>query len=144
MLSFNLRREANPLATSRSRRRSTSTVEVSISGEKPIHWRRGMDFSLSPLKTMFQSQARSQSTGDRKELILHRARAGRFQSQARSQSTGDSCFGMAQSTPNICFNLRREANPLATCDRVDRSVVSPVFQSQARSQSTGDIVPVLM
>ncbi len=38
--SFNLRREANPLATIESLKRTIQDLLVSISGEKPIPWRR--------------------------------------------------------------------------------------------------------
>src|SRR5216683_2875829 len=37
---FNLRREANPLATWADEEYRAYDAQVSISGEKPIHWRR--------------------------------------------------------------------------------------------------------
>src|SRR4051812_47689346 len=63
---------------------------------------------------VFQSQARSQSTGDGRQLGDAQL-STKFQSQARSQSTGDG------TNYTITVSLF-------------------VFQSQARSQSTGDPV----
>src|SRR5947209_813609 len=86
---------------------------VSISGEKPIHWRllyllpstfRKMRFNLrreaNPLATPKNIQRTS-------SLLL-------FQSQARSQSTGDKGHTRNKENAERGFNLRREANPLAT------------------------------
>src|SRR6266496_2387180 len=39
-----------------------------------------------------------------------------------------------------CFNLRREANPLATVHEKGNQQGVNKFQSQARSQSTGDVI----
>src|SRR5205814_1450233 len=39
-------------------------IWISISGEKPIHWRLGNTSTCDKLSRLFQSQARSQSTGD--------------------------------------------------------------------------------
>src|SRR5947209_787777 len=61
-----------------------------------------------------------------------------FQSQARSQSAGDRKSAKKLSHAQRSFNLRREANPLATIFWNPRSSISIKFQSQARSQSAGD------
>ncbi len=61
--SFNLRREANPLATLILASRDQADFPVSISGEKPIPWRLSPIFLRLSIQA-FQSQARSQSPGD--------------------------------------------------------------------------------
>ncbi len=96
-----------------------ATLMVSISGEKPIPWRLSSAGSLRPNVTLFQSQARSQSPGD----------AVKF-----------ACGKMS----NNRFNLRREANPLATAPGLRLSPPLFVFQSQARSQSPGDFSASLL
>src|SRR6266852_5154551 len=86
---------------------------------------------------MFQSQARSQSTGDQAEL---------FQVQALPEVSisGEKPIhwrlraGILRFQGNLCFNLRREANPLATSGSNLDCARYILFQSQARSQSTGD------
>src|SRR6266852_1606556 len=86
---------------------------------------------------MFQSQARSQSTGDQAEL---------FQVQALPEVSisGEKPIhwrlraGILSFQGNLCFNLRREANPLATSGSNLDCATYILFQSQARSQSTGD------
>src|SRR6266496_2368235 len=99
---FNLRREANPLAT--------------------VH-EKGNQQGVNK----FQSQARSQSTGDPNNTSTVVTLFG-FQSQARSQSTGDLLIKTQVSSIHGSFNLRREANPLATpCSRPRASRVC-VFQ----------------
>ncbi len=159
---------------------------VSISGEKPIPWRPLRLPERCASEHMFQSQARSQSPGDRarrrqppgRRKFQSQARsqspgdgAGtpaapggtKFQSQARSQSPGDKHRnagtsrkagvsisgekpipwrhqgGARGSGVCLCFNLRREANPLATVPNGVATLSSLMFQSQARSQSPGDV-----
>ncbi len=137
LVGFNLRREANPLATCglaalaclpwrfqsqarsqspgdlvaegevtgwsefQSQARSQSPGDhkqvllsiqmstVSISGEKPIPWRRMRVIRFIELLAQFQSQARSQSPGDLEEILERKRKGFPFQSQARSQSPGD-------------------------------------------------------
>ncbi len=161
---FNLRREANPLATLMRTVSRNCSMAVSISGEKPIPWRLASlarlcippkCFNLrreaNPLATCdgvsvaesmypFQSQARSQSPGDemlqwpsvrraivsisgekpipwRRLASSSSASPYLFQSQARSQSPGDVNLRRREDGDIKCFNLRREANPLATASR---------------------------
>ncbi len=111
---------------------------------------------------MFQSQARSQSPGDHCVNVFSRLFIVWFQSQARSQSPGDLPAAPTTIVKPKSFNLRREANPLATgqaCSTSScqgrfnlRREANPLatrisflwfhraraFQSQARSQSPGD------
>src|SRR5205085_818443 len=82
------RREANPLATT-------------------------YRYSSSRGATVIQSQARSQSAGDKSPICGDR-RLSQFQSQARSQSAGDQGAPLFNKSHSKSFNLRREANPLAT------------------------------
>src|SRR5947209_3479410 len=110
-------------------------LSVSISGEKPIHWRQMNKgdkvlvigsfnlrreanplatealHSISRLTFLFQSQARSQSTGDA-VWTINGVPVYWFQSQARSQSTGDLDALPLLGPLADSFNLRREANPL--------------------------------
>ncbi len=133
---------------------------VSISGEKPIPWRHTRIWP-EVVVLSFQSQARSQSPGDIQPIILDDIEY-LFQSQARSQSPGDSPPYLSPHTQIIVsisgekpipwrqvkvtfgriapagFNLRREANPLATTERSRARAEEEAFQSQARSQSPGD------
>src|SRR5207248_1513803 len=88
--SFNLRREANPLATTRVMTRvAARSTSFNLRREaNPL----GTDgsYELEEATTEFQSQARSQSTGDVQHGNAVDATNSTFQSQARSQSTGDS------------------------------------------------------
>ncbi len=112
--SFNLRREASPRATPESERAGRRQPGVSISGEKPVPVRRDLGSYTPWQRSMFQSQARSQSPCD-----AVRQRAARI--------------------PMMCFNLRREASPRATRSRCNRQRRIYEFQSQARSQSPCDM-----
>ncbi len=137
---FNLRREANPLAT-----KSGSMFASKISGfnlrreANPLATRYAP--GLACLLALFQSQARSQSPGDASVDWGGNPIMYVFQSQARSQSPGDSCRAGPISPVSLVsisgekpipwrldrlmreiakcdsFNLRREANPLATRSR---------------------------
>ena len=66
----------------------------------------------------FQSQMRSQSSGDVAGYFSFMASAT-FQSQMRSQSSGDQFCRLTVRIDLVCFNRRCEANPLATCIRLD-------------------------
>src|SRR5437763_15370354 len=124
---FNLMREASPLATSNMKR----------DGNKA---------------NQFQSQARSQSSGDKAHNAKVEGVGLLFQSQARSQSSGDLpvqawhcvflCVSISGEKPVLwrpvlagwarerwqCFNLRREASPLATRVRVILNSRCTAFQ----------------
>ena len=113
---FNRRCEANPLATRQRRLASITTVQVSIADAKPILWRRTDRCSVLSLCDRFQSQTRSQSSGDYLICGWILLIVTRFQSQMRSQSSGDP-DSMASCCHDGGFNRRCEANPLATSDR---------------------------
>src|SRR5437763_1185186 len=63
-----------------------------------------------------------------------------FQSQSRSQSSGDQVRSSTGCIGTLCFNLSREANPLATSKLKLKGNIKLKFQSQTRSQSSGDPV----
>src|SRR5438552_1152716 len=102
---FNLSREANPLATPRWKRR-LSPLPVSISVEKPILWRheehRRVDIrgivSISVEKPIL---LRREGTREMWDLL------GWFQSQSRSQSSGDN-FLCAFPNPRIHVSISVE------------------------------------
>ncbi len=110
---FNLRREANPLATYPFFTHSISGIRVSISGEKPIPWRRDDSSRLQPRFICFNLR--------REANPLATPQRGRAVDQDIIVSiSGEKpipwrpwikrfAASLAQS-----FNLRREANPLAT------------------------------
>ncbi len=86
---------------------------VSISGEKPIPWRRArpnIDLAFN-LSFNLRREANPLATTD---TASPRADAAEFQSQARSQSPGDWLCRTSGQSQFQRFNLRREANPLAT------------------------------
>ncbi len=87
-MGFNLRREANPLAT--------QMAECGQSFSNSFNLRR----EANPLATV--------------QTSVPRVLPPRFQSQARSQSPGDVSSGAEIPMMPDSFNLRREANPLAT------------------------------
>src|SRR5690242_280073 len=64
-----------------------------------------------------------------------------FQSQPRSQPPGDPTWLSPMMAFNLCFNLNREASPLATECEAGSGAVPHKFQSQPRSQPPGDTVP---
>ncbi len=134
--SFNLRREANPLAT-----RVTQVYTA--------------------LTCLFQSQARSQSPGDSPPRDRYRADNQCFNLRREANPLA-TINGLSIAVEHISFNLRREANPLATpvarapwvhfqsfnlrreanplatCHQICLAAFRYPFQSQARSQSPGD------
>ncbi len=85
---FNLKREANPLATHPVNNQRPRRIFVSISSEKPTLWRHTPQRLWDVPIPQFQSQARSQPSGDATAI------------DGRSN--------------DLSFNLKREANPLAT------------------------------
>ncbi len=111
----------------------------------------------------FQSQARSQPSGDEMLPDDSTPIIDGFQSQARSQPSGDMTNTLRtirnrvvsissekptlwrQHMPDVLrpevlgFNLKREANPLATGDLLHSISALAKFQSQARSQPSGDL-----
>ncbi len=87
-LCFNLRREANPLATVLARLLAVPSHCVSISGEKPIPWRPYRAFALGNCWYV--------SISGEKPIPWR---------LAHQVSLSTAVYG---------FNLRREANPLAT------------------------------
>ncbi len=131
--SFNLKREAAPVATLRAgfaspqisrfqsqtrsrpschpitRQRWMSRIVVSISNEKPPQLPRSSARRASVSVTMFQSQTRS-----------------------RPSCHGPSGFTSRAPIPR--FNLKREAAPVATSNLFDHRRVRCGFQSQTRSR----------
>src|SRR5947207_2842565 len=86
----------------------------------------------------FQSQTRSQSPGDPKDATSA--------NNSVQVSIADAkpipwllILNIITQVPQLCFNRRREANPLATNDTRNCSMISSRFQSQTRSQSPGDL-----
>ena len=86
-ISFNLRRDAAPLATGLRSCKKRHPEIVSISGEMPLLWRQKR-CSSSQVKSAFQSQARCRSSGDLCKYSNQYV-AILFQSQARCRSSGD-------------------------------------------------------
>src|SRR5205823_6551432 len=133
---FNLRREANPLATWTRPNRPSWYPAVSISGEKPIHWRQQAAF-LGPGRLLgfnLRRQANPLATVASDVLI-----ASHFKFSISGEKP---IHWRLLSVPRVrtnhnSFNLRREANPLATRRRFSCPGPFCQFQSQARSQSTG-------
>src|SRR5947208_902618 len=109
---FNLSREANPLAT------------PVASSRHPSHSR-------------FQSQSRSQSSGDRGACQYAKTTMQVSISVEKPilwrPSRNSHCIIQFTS-----FNLSREANPLATSSGALLNNFFHKFQSQSRSQSSGD------
>src|SRR6266571_4276386 len=89
--SFNLKRDASPVATWRWCSRSSRLRDVSISSEMPAPWRHGCQERQERDIDKFQSQARCQPRGDASCSSLY---PGRFNG----------------------FNLKRDASPVATPD----------------------------
>ncbi len=121
----------------RSRRNHIDREKVSISGEKPIPWRPDVVRGCPTKVYVFQSQARSQSPGDEADVYIVLA------TDAVSISGEKPIpWRRGHSSPPLVlqcsFNLRREANPLATRMLIVRHARAGLFQSQARSQSPGD------
>src|SRR5437016_5498477 len=108
---FNLRREANPLATSDKNQTRNKSIT-------------------------FQSQAESQSAGSEAPLkgATHLICCFNLGRKANPLAT---CFVSRPTLLCPCFNLRREANPLATTTSIRSASEKQSFQSQARSQSAG-------
>src|SRR6266566_5187112 len=87
-----------------------SWIKVSIADAKPIPWRLLFIWYVHLPRFVFQSQTRSQSPGD-----------------AISSLNIDLLCDM-------CFNRRREANPLATAMADTKSRRQLQFQSQTRGE----------
>ncbi len=86
----------------------------------------------------FQSQARSQSPGD-KIANRYRERLFVFQSQARSQSPGDSVApGFPRARISVSISGEKPI-PWRQDESSSDEKISHLFQSQARSQSPGDV-----
>ncbi len=125
--SFNLCREANPLATSTVKMPwSEACLTVSISVEKPIPWRPNIVFPPSILG--FQSLSRSQSPGDgyavRKHSAIHS-----FNLCREANPLATASVPVCPTSVLCSFNLCREANPLATSRSGTLGWQSPLFVS---------------
>jgi hypothetical protein len=109
---------------------------VSISGEKPGHWRLCHNFRFCWIPSVSIS-------GEKPGHWRHHRSARKagqclcFNLRREARPLATSHRGR-QSLGPLCFNLRREARPLATASRPSASGNSRTFQSQARSQATGD------
>ncbi len=114
---FNLKREANPLATNWRCNACFGLFKVSISSEKPTLWRLVVTIAI-PVNR-FVSISSEKPTLWRRDLPT-------------VDHVGD-----------LCFNLKREANPLATTIFTWVRESNVKFQSQARSQPSGDGVIVI-
>ncbi len=185
--SFNLKREANPLATANNQLRMViEQCGFNLKREaNPLATKEAK--SMSDLASLFQSQARSQPSGDCsrcRKLATHEGvsissekptlwrlkgkPAWHAVSQVSISSEKPTLWRPSQSDPvrlglcdvSIssekptlwrqtgklsasaavkCFNLKREANPLAThTSHVAMRLRYVMFQSQARSQPSGD------
>ncbi len=134
--SFNLRREANPLATESADEFSYCNSRVSISGEKPIPWRRKSRLLIISVCPKFQSQARSQSPGDN-GIDTPVVDTAKFQSQARSQSPGD-LEPLPRIIVFVVFQSQARSQSPGDCFQSTITGADATFQSQARSQSPGD------
>ncbi len=133
---FNLRREANPLATALSRGMGIPQTSFNLRREaNPL----ATTDTASPRADAaeFQSQARSQSPGDWLCRTSGQSQFQRFNLRREANPLATSYTEWAKEHAQ-CFNLRREANPLATIRASSCATFSCKFQSQARSQSPGD------
>src|SRR6266536_3221351 len=110
---FNLNRDARPLATE------------------------GVTLGAI-VETEFQSQPRCQAPGD--EVITYLPPGSSvFQSQPRCQAPGDLIVELGSGIDASCFNLNRDARPLATLKPVPfHATAYKLFQSQPRCQAPGD------
>src|SRR5260221_233530 len=72
-------------------------------------------------------------------LTARSVQADEFQSQTRCASPGNALIPLHKTRHYQSFNLRREANPLATTGQAHITHLDELFQSQTRSQSTGDM-----
>src|SRR6266487_1459186 len=111
--SFNLNRDARPLATGLLKWEKGISVNVSISTEMPGPWRHLMDRGLL--------------------IVLEE-----FQSQPRCQAPGDEKWAKRYAHSMCSFNLNRDARPLATMLWNISVGHTVVFQSQPRCQAPGD------
>ncbi len=159
---FNLRREANPLATHLNPHESVVRASVSISGEKPIPWRPSPSLAPGSYWLGFNLRREANPLATSKGLsvsgVCHLSFNLRREANPLAtyvvvymiqMKIGVSISGekpipwrqppeYAQRGCARSFNLRREANPLATSTPVSFAARQFPFQSQARSQSPGD------
>src|SRR5436305_968988 len=98
-MGFNLSREANPLATS-------------------------LRLSQSKLIDRFQSQSRSQSSGDVDGAYANK-RAWYVSISVEKPILWRQKNAIGRDLPDNSFNLSREANPLATCQCMPVKIVDP-------------------
>ncbi len=165
IIGFNLRREANPLATPhrssntlsplafQSQARSQSPgdnnlsalpvdyQEVSISGEKPIPWRQHLQRSNRRQQQSFNLRREANPLAT--PISFHISMSSRrFQSQARSQSPGDSSY-CSGCTSAVSVSISGEKPiPWRQSSTPPMTSIAAKFQSQARSQSPGDLLDV--
>ncbi len=110
--SFNLNRDARPLATWGQAKHKLSSYKFQSQPrcQAPGDQRGG---ECSTKEFLFQSQPRCQAPGDL-VLFFRRMTIPLFQSQPRCQAPGDPGARALPVTTSICFNLNRDARPLAT------------------------------
>src|SRR6266566_5064112 len=87
-VSFNRRREANPLATAVSGLDRPSRLKVSIADAKPIPWRRYLLYCVVCSHVCFNRRREANPLAT-STLIATLGISLEFQSQTRSQSPGD-------------------------------------------------------
>src|SRR6266700_901711 len=101
---FNLKRDASPVAT----------ACIDCAGK---------------VIGVFQSQARCQPRGDKRGYDWKRKGIDMFQSQARCQPRGDVEKALSCLCLLWCFNLKRDASPVATLEIGTLNLMVNVFQS---------------
>ncbi len=135
---FNLRREANPLATAQVAGLTSGAGVVSISGEKPIPWRPRFLNLMAALCASFnlRREANPLATWP---LNAISCKPSTFQSQARSQSPGDWLIAVLVFLFLIVSISGEKPIPWRHGRNSHRHDTYIQFQSQARSQSPGDM-----
>ncbi len=114
--SFNLKREANPLATVTTVVSWVTRFTVSISSEKPTLWRHALFFICRTFFLCFNLKREANPLATNK-LLRQTTHSGSFnlKREANPLATNGNHSHRARYRS---FNLKREANPLATCTQV--------------------------
>ncbi len=129
-LSFNLNRDARPLATGKSNQETWTNKRFNLNRDaRPLatpgpvaqpdttnqfQSQPRCQFHEQRSRAMFQSQPRCQAPGDRCQASPQRKNKCQFQSQPRCQAPGDLSERKRIVRRYGSFNLNRDARPLAT------------------------------
>ena len=139
--SFNRRCEANPLATNTERASAERESHVSIADAKPILWRHHPTDASELRQSEFQSQMRSQSSGD---MLLAMAQCSSMRDVSIADAKPILWRRMASlSRCGLWLVSIADAKPILWRPQPDpyTDFYTSEFQSQMRSQSSGDKKP---